>query len=98
MRYFEKRAAKKEPGPERDPENENDVFPLTDSRVAVAINRINAGLWAAARNGRAVRCVATRHVAAEVEEAGRTERKTEIDRDQQDPRTQEAPLPFRIQF
>lgn len=38
-------------GLERDPENENDVFPLTDPRVAAAINQISVGLCAVARSG-----------------------------------------------
>lgn len=39
---------------ERDPENENDVFPLTDPRVAAAIKRISGGLSAARRDAEVV--------------------------------------------
>lgn len=46
-----KRDERKRQELERDPENENGVFPLTDPRVAVAINQISAGLCAATRSG-----------------------------------------------
>lgn len=56
------RSAKKSEGPEsREPErnleNENDVFPLTDPSVAATINQISTGLCAAHR-AEAPRCVA----------------------------------------
>ena len=58
---------------ERDPENENDVFPLTDPRVAVAINRINAGLL----SGRPQQC---KRVATRVTSPRRSRRQEEKDR------------------
>lgn len=60
-RYFEKKTAEEREREsendrnyrkrERDPENENGEFPLTDPRVALAINQISAGLCAATRSG-----------------------------------------------